>query len=211
MQKIREAKRALQEKAEAAAREKREAWERREREAREEGVKGPARPSKIDPSPPPRAQRNFTDPESSILKGPEGFMQAYNGQAVVDGRSQGIVACDVTNSATDVGQVEPMMRQVRENPGRTPLRVSMDAGSYSRENVALLEGIETHGAAGRQGHAAGPPPDRRAGGYRSGYEKGSENRGKRGRLQVSTPQEVGVDQRGFEPPTSSLRTRRSPD
>src|SRR5436853_4130992 len=34
--------------------------------------------------PKPKAQYNFTDPESRIMKGPDGFVQAYNTQIAVD-------------------------------------------------------------------------------------------------------------------------------
>jgi hypothetical protein len=34
--------------------------------------------------PDPKAQGNFTDPDSRIMKSKEGFVQAYNAQAAVD-------------------------------------------------------------------------------------------------------------------------------
>ena len=40
---------------------------------------GRRRSSKVQPR--PEAQHNFTDPESRIMKGPDGFVQAYNAQA----------------------------------------------------------------------------------------------------------------------------------
>ena len=52
-----------------------------------------AAPADAPPPPPaPTAQRNFTDPESRIMKGPDGFVQAYNAQLAVDAASQIIVA-----------------------------------------------------------------------------------------------------------------------
>src|SRR3712207_3248478 len=42
--------------------------------------------------PKPTAQRNFTDPESRIMKGRDGFVQAYNAQAAVDAEAQVILA-----------------------------------------------------------------------------------------------------------------------
>ena len=44
-----------------------------------------------------QAQRNFTDPESRILKTKEGFIQGYNAQAAVDGAQQIIVAHALSN------------------------------------------------------------------------------------------------------------------
>jgi len=44
------------------------------------------------------AQRNFTDPESRIMKGPDGFVQAYNCQVAVDAASHVIVAAHVSST-----------------------------------------------------------------------------------------------------------------
>lgn len=46
--------------------------------------------------PKPQAQRNFTDPDSYILKGGDGWIQGYNGQAAVDGDHQVIGGHDMT-------------------------------------------------------------------------------------------------------------------
>jgi len=49
--------------------------------------------------PKPKAQRNFTDPESRIMKTADGsFHQCFNGQAVVDAEHQVIVAAEVTTA-----------------------------------------------------------------------------------------------------------------
>ena len=46
--------------------------------------------------PEPKAQSNFTDPESQIMKtSSEGFQQCYNAQMAVDGEHQIIVATEV--------------------------------------------------------------------------------------------------------------------
>src|SRR5499426_1170115 len=50
--------------------------------------------------PPDQVQRNFTDPESRIMKSGRGFLQGYNAQAAVDGDSQVIVAQSLTNNPT---------------------------------------------------------------------------------------------------------------
>ncbi len=55
----------------------------------------PGRTPKHEPGKPkPKAQRNFTDPQSRIMKGRDGFIQAYNAQAAVDadGRSSWRIA-----------------------------------------------------------------------------------------------------------------------
>ena len=50
---------------------------------------GAASPPPAATAPPDKAQRNFTDPESRIMKGPDGFVQAYNAQLGVDARMTG--------------------------------------------------------------------------------------------------------------------------
>src|SRR5919112_4188868 len=48
--------------------------------------------------PKPSAQRNFTDPESRIMKGRDGFVQACNAQAAVDAKARVILAHHLTNN-----------------------------------------------------------------------------------------------------------------
>jgi len=43
-------------------------------------------------TPPDRAQRNFTDPDSRIMKARDGFIQGYNAQTAVDATHQVFVA-----------------------------------------------------------------------------------------------------------------------
>lgn len=134
----------------------REAKVQLEREARqkameegkldEEGqprVEGRGRRPKYPPGiPAPTDQRNFTDPESRIMKDSttKGFIQAYNAQAAVDGKAQVIVAADVTDEANDKKQAEPMVHQMEENLKAKPKEVSADSGYYSEANVQFLEG-----------------------------------------------------------------------
>src|SRR5206468_12435965 len=62
--------------------------------------------------PDPTAQYNFTDAESRIMPSKDGFVAAYNGQAVVDSYRQIIVACDVTDAPTDARQLRPLLDQL---------------------------------------------------------------------------------------------------
>jgi len=96
----------------------------------------PPDPPKVDP----KAQRNFTDPESRIMPTKNGFEQCYNAQAGVDAKAQVIVACKVVNTSADCPQLLPMVDQVRANLGRKPKVCSADAGFCSETN---LEGMET--------------------------------------------------------------------
>ena len=126
------------------------------REQREGSAKGgrPKVPVPEQARPAPKAQRNFTDPESRIMKdgATKGFEQAYNAQAVVDGHAQVIVACAVTQQASDVAQFVPMVEQVVANTGQRPAAVLADAGYFSEANVTAPE---------LKGIALYVPPDRR--------------------------------------------------
>jgi len=86
------------------------------------------------------AQRNFTDPESRIMRtADKAFIQGYNGQAAVDDGYQVIVAAQATNQAADGPQMPAMVEQIEENPGEKPQEMSLDAGYYSEGNVQYLE------------------------------------------------------------------------
>lgn len=86
-----------------------------------------------------QAQRNFTDPESRIMRSSEGaFIQAYNGQAAVDAQHQVIVAAMLTPMAADSPLLLPMVDLVRRNLGRNPRQLSADAGYCSEANLAVL-------------------------------------------------------------------------
>lgn len=127
LKKIREAMNALKEEAQAKA-------------------KAQGKPDSEAAPVDPKAQKNFTDPESRIMKdaATKAFVQGYNAQVAVEAGSQVIVACEVTQAANDKQQAVPMMKQVKENAGELPLEASLDAGYFSEENVTQLEaqGIE---------------------------------------------------------------------
>lgn len=155
IEKIREAKAALEAETKAAAEEQRgvETAALAEREA--EGGKKPGKPA-APPSdePAPKAQRNFTDPESRIMKSKDGFVQAYNAQAAVDGTAQVIVAHDLTQSGSDQTQLVPLVAAIAANLGRKPEAFSADAGYCSEANLEALEarGIDGYIATGRAKH-----------------------------------------------------------
>jgi len=71
------------------------------------------------------------------------FEQAYNCQAVVDDKSQIIVATNVTQQSNDKQQVEPMVETIKENTGgEIPKKLSVDTGYFSESNIEYLEGEE---------------------------------------------------------------------
>src|ERR1700758_476863 len=143
-----------------------EAQQQREAEGRKKSGPPAAPPST---TPEPKAQKNFTDPESRIMKSKDGFVQAYNAHIVVDSAAQIIVAQDVTQSAADSGQLVPLTDAVETNLGRKPQQLSADAGYCSEANLEALEtrGIDGYVATGRardavaghvEGEAAAAPP-----------------------------------------------------
>ena len=120
LKKIREAKRALA----ARAREKTEA---------EGSDPKQAKPKEKD-------QYNFTDPESRIMKGADGFVQAYNAQAAVEADFQLIVGQSVTQATNDKQQLLPMVEKIEEQSGHRPEEILADSGYCSEKN---LEGLES--------------------------------------------------------------------
>ena len=111
---------------------------------------------------PEKAQINFTDPESRIMKANnKGWDQCGNAQVVVDSAGQIIVAADITDQANDMRQVLPMMLQAQQNVGEDNRieKASMDAGYFSEDNVQWLEkqGIDAYVATGRLKHGVPVP------------------------------------------------------
>ena len=89
--------------------------------------------------PAPKAQRNFTDPDSRIMVRDGAFVQAYNVQLAVDEEHQIIVAEAVTNQAPDAEHLIPMLHRVVVNCGAAPTWVTGDAGYFSDANVRAVE------------------------------------------------------------------------
>ena len=110
-------------------------------------------------TPDPKAQYNFTDPESRIMKGPDGFVQAYNAQVAVDD-AQFIVGQAVTQEPNDKKQLVPMIATIAQQSGRTPRVLLADAGYCSDENVAATEHteIDAYISTRKQAHGERPGP-----------------------------------------------------
>lgn len=91
----------------------------------------------------PKAQRNFTDPDSRIMKTADGsFHYCYNAQAVVDGDCQVIVATQLGNTAVDVRQLIPMLGLLEDTVHEAPGQVLADAGYGSEANLRHAQDIE---------------------------------------------------------------------
>jgi transposase len=137
LKKIREAKASL----EAEAREQARAAEAR----RQQEGKPPSGNDPEQAKPEPKAQYNFTDPQSQIMKvSNKGWDQCLNAQVVVN-EHQIIVAADVTNETNDKQQVQPMIEQTQQNVVAAGVTETIkealgDSGFYSAANVEYLQG-----------------------------------------------------------------------
>ena len=155
--KIRAAKAELEAEAKAAAEEetrrRAEAEERRIAEGRKKSGKTPAPPLT---EPAGKAQRNFTDPDSRILKTKDGYVQGYNAQAAVDAKVQIIVAHGLTASMSDHGQLVGLIDGIKANLGAKPKEASADSGYLSEANLQALADREINAylATGRAKHPA---------------------------------------------------------
>jgi transposase len=177
LQKIGEAKAALEQEAKEKASQQRveaeqKLAEREEEERRTGKGKRGRKPQAPDPDkakPDDTAQRNFTDPESRIM--PDGankgsFVQGYNAQIAVDSASQVIVAAEITQETNDKKQLLPMIAQIAANLEQKPEKVSADTGYFSEVNVTdeQVKDVDLYVATGRDKHGSAveassdPPP-----------------------------------------------------
>ena len=197
--KIRAAKAALEQEAQARAAGHAEAAraKRAERAAQEAATgkqaagRAPTVPDPAQARPEPTAQRNFIDPDSRIMKdgATKSFAQAYNAQAAVDEHVQIVVATAVIQEANDKQQLVPMIEQVAANCGAWPAQVSADAGYFSEANVTAPQLAASSCMCRPTGNRMGPPPRGRASRWRptrrSSRRCGTSSR--RPRATTSTP------------------------
>jgi transposase len=139
LQRIREAKRVLKARAQEQA----------------VAAGQPAESAKPDP----KAQYNFTDPESRIMKGPDGFVQAYNVQVAVDDL-QLIVGQAVTQETNDKRQLLPMITAIAQQSGDMPTQLLADAGYCSDANLTGIAArpIDAYISTRKQSHGERPGP-----------------------------------------------------
>ena len=142
----------------ARIREAKQALEERAREQAKSKGKDPeeAQPTK-------KAQYNFTDPESRMLKGSDGFLQGYNTQIAVEPVFQLIVGQRVTQAANDKQQMVPLIKAIEEQSGQKPEEVLADNGYCSDENLKYLARKRMEGfvATGKQKHSQRREPCKR--------------------------------------------------
>src|SRR5674476_560897 len=152
--KIQQAMAALEADAKLAAEEERRIEAKKQQQRQAEGRKKPGKPA-APPSdqPDPKSQRNFTDPESRIMKSKDGFVQAYNAQAAVDAGAQIIVAHELTQCGNDQGhQLALIVAALRQFVRDNDLGACVDGGLCI---IGLNEAIlRLHDAAFRIGEVA---------------------------------------------------------
>lgn len=118
--------------------ERRREWEeKKQRGERTYGPKPPEAPRKRDLRRLEKMKANTTDPESRIVKGRRGFMQGYNGQAMVECESQVIVAQGLTAEADDRQHLPLMLERCEAQAGNRPAVCLADAGYWSESNAQL--------------------------------------------------------------------------
>jgi transposase len=113
-------------------------------------------------------QYNFTDPESRLMKGADGFVQGYNAQAAVEPKLLLIVGQTVTEATNDKKQLIPMVELIEQQSGQRPEAILADNGYCSEQNLEHLESadelerkIEGFIATGKQKHGEHRLPARR--------------------------------------------------
>lgn len=162
LKKIREAKAALEAEAKAKAAVEAEQVqkriEERQRQEKETGKKIGGTPPRVpDPEkavPAPKAQRNFTDEDSRIMRdgATKSFEQSYNAQISVDAATQIIVAAAITQDGNDSRQLVPMLTKIKKNLDQLPIVATADNGYFSEEGIVdeRLAGVDLYIATGRE-------------------------------------------------------------
>ena len=133
------------------------AQERLEEEAKEKVVQAGKEPSEAKVH--PKAQANFTDPQSRIMHTPDGFQQCYNAQAAVDADSQVIVAQEVSQAPPDVQRLRPMLQEIIKENRRIPRELSADAGYASEANFQALDDAGVYGVVALRRYRRDEPAD----------------------------------------------------
>jgi transposase len=162
---IRKAKAALEAEHAAAARAAAEqaATERGEDAAQVAAAGDAAEQAAVVPD---KAQRSFTDEDARIMKTSDGsFHYCYNAQAIVDERSQVILAGALRQSGADCPALPNMLGVLQTALAAAgidglPRTLLADAGYFSAANIAaaLAVGIDPLIATGRLKHGQQPAP-----------------------------------------------------
>src|SRR4051794_989826 len=114
---------------------------------------------------------NITDPDSRIMSTRQGWLQGYNGQAIVN-RHQIVLACELSQDTGDVELYQPMTTKLRRTLASAGITAEIelvlaDAGYWSQANatapgpdrlIATSKDHKQRRVARQLGQTAGPPP-----------------------------------------------------
>jgi hypothetical protein len=108
-----------------------------------DGRRMSARPKPHTPPERPAGKVNVTDPDSRLVHGMRGWVQAYNAQAACNDQHL-IVAAEVMTASPDFGHLEPMLTAARTELAaaltETPDVVVADAGYWHLEQMNTITG-----------------------------------------------------------------------
>lgn len=112
---------------------------------------------------------NETDPDSRLMKtSRNGYQQCYNHQIAVDTKDMVITAYNTTDEASDINQMQPVLKASEANTGKKHEAVSADTGYFAGENLDYLKHEEIDGYI---------CPEREAGKYHKSKFSNDEQRG----------------------------------
>ncbi len=157
--KIKEAMAVIESRHEEKLAEERKEYEEKvsKRQAQREKGKNPKGREPKEPSSQVdgKAQYNFTDPESRIMKagGGKHFEQSYNAQAAVEVESMLIVSNHLSDQPNDKQELLPVLDAAESNCFEVN-KVLADTGYYSEANVigADARSVDTYIAVEKQSH-----------------------------------------------------------
>jgi len=164
-------------------------WREQRDAARSAGEPPPPRPSRnrpyqirlrikrLEEGPPPgpeperKPRINTTDPDSRLMKCPNGWLQGYNAQAAVNGHGV-VLSAFVTREHNDSGQFEPVVKDLGDNLSAAGVTdpvgtLLADAGYFTASNLAAAgpdrlisdtKGWKLRREARQNGYAEGDPP-----------------------------------------------------
>ena len=139
---MKEAKRRLDEELWTEVRANRAYEDYRARGRMKDGRRFGRPPDPYRPPDTPEGRVNVTDPDSRVVKGLRGWMQGYNGQAVVN-EQQVILAAEVETVGADFGHLEPMLDAAQRELAAagvtdTPEVLLADAGYWHGEQMQRI-------------------------------------------------------------------------
>jgi len=156
---LKEARHVIEQRREEMAAAQKEEYQTKQaqRQAQREAGKKPRGPEPTPPSeaPDPKAQYNFTDPESRIMKAGSGqhFEQAYNAQAAVDEQML-IVGQRVSAAPNDKAELVATVATISPVVAPEVRAILTDNGFYSEAAVATVEQTPEGASTGIKVYAA---------------------------------------------------------